>query len=610
MATIVIKTRIIKIGKHENLIHAGINHHEFIFREADFGYPKGLGYNIISLTSWLYNEDPLMHLKFEKTFTNIKQKAYSNFFENLINEYFLKNKQKTLLILNPKKNLLKEKELILNKKLSDIKNNLSDSEIEEITKKNIELKKYQSIKDDAYHKNTIPCLSLDDIKKDAEHLLLEEIIEQNVKILYHPVFTNGIAYLNLFFNVKVIKQEKIQYISLLTEILGKINTKKQSYSNLSNMINIYTGGIEFYNEIFISKDDDNQYNPYLVVESKALIQNIPVLIDLIIEIINDSIFNNKKRMKELISEAISSIEISMMSQGSSYAKKRLYSYYSQAGMYDEITDGISYYEFIKKVESMLDKDFNSLCEILSDIAKKIFNKNNFLISITIDKNDYINFQNKISTLLNSFPDNKQRIYEYNFKTEKLNEGILSSSLVQYVVKGNNYKKFGFNYSGKLQVLRTIIGLDYLWNKIRVLGGAYGSFIEFERNGRFNIGSYRDPNLKETIDAFTNIYKYLKNLNLSEKEIIKYIIGTIKRYDRDLTPKQKGERSTDLYLSGITYDFLQHEREEILNTKFIDIKNMIELFKKINEENFICVFGNENKIQKENDLFLNLKKIFD
>jgi len=200
--------------------------------------------------------------------------------------------------------------------------------------------------------------------------------------------------------------------------------------------------------------------------------------------------------------------------------------------------------------------------------------------------------------------------EYKFEFLTKNEGLLTSSKVQYVAKAYNFRKLGYDYTGSLEVLRTIISLDYLWNRVRVTGGAYGAMVGFNRNGNMYFTSYRDPNLINTLKVYDEAYKYLKDFTCNEREMRKYIIGTISKMDTPLTPSMKGQLATARYISKVSHEDLQKERDEVLSTKEEDIRELSDLVKDVMDKNNLSVLGNERTIKTSGkEVFKNFVEVF-
>jgi len=232
-----------------------------------------------------------------------------------------------------------------------------------------------------------------------------------------------------------------------------------------------------------------------------------------------------------------------------------------------------------------------------------------LVSITSEESDFQTILEEVISLIEILPNDKLQKHEYSFDFGKKNEGLLTSGKVQYVAKGYNFKDLGYEYSGHMQVLKTIVSLDYLWNKIRVAGGAYGSLANFSKNGNLLLSSYRDPNLEETLSVYDNMFKYIEDFNADEREMRKYIIGTISNMDIPLSPFMKGNRATTNYISGTTLSERQIERNQILSTTVDDIKKYSTLLTDAMKENYLCVLGNEDKIRENKTQFNNLVKVF-
>ena len=598
-------------GIDKKLVEASLNIKEFQLREADYrGYPKGLIYGMKSMDSWLYGEKPWIHLNYEKVLDKIKSELDNNYFEKLIDKYILKNNHKSMVIVKPEKGLEEKKEKALKEKLGNFKKKLSDSELEKIIQDTQKLKKRQESGDSKEDLMKIPLLSISDIDPKAKRLKLEEKEEDKVKVLFYPTFTNGIYYLNLYFDSNTVKEELIPYISLLSAVLGKVSTENCYYEELAKEINIYTGGIGYSAQSFGENGNSHKFYPKFVVRSKVLVDNLPKLISILNDVINHTKFEEKKRLREIIQETKSRIEMAIFERGHVVAANHVSSYFSPISKYEDMLSGLEFYKFISDLEKNFDSKSEEISKKLEEVSNNIFNKNNLTVNITCDEKDYGNFKSASKDLFHELKDNEICKVEYNFDLKPKNEGLMTSSKVQYVAKAYNYIDLGYSYSGSLQVLRSIANYEYLWNQVRVQGGAYGSFASFQRNGNMFFTSYRDPNLKHTVEVYDNASKFFANFKADSRQMTKYIIGTISDLDFPLSPSMKGERAAENYIRHISYDDLQKEREEILSTKPEDIAGFAELISSVMNKNNVCVLGNEQKIKENKDIFNNMVSLFE
>jgi len=597
-------------GLDTELIEAAINHKEFELREAEEnGYPKGLLYDMTLMETWLHDGHPLDRLAFEEPLSNIKKNYKSRYFENLIEEMLIKNNHRSLFILKPSNTLAEEQEKKIAEKLAKIKQGLNDKELEKIINQTKKLKDRQNAQDSPEALKSIPLLKREDINKKAE--TIEQIVEKHddVIILKHPLKTNGITYLNVFFDTSSVPVDNIPYISLLAGYLGKLSTEKHSYSELANWINSKTGGIMIETRSFEKDMDDYKFTPRLIIKGKAISDKTETLSEIINEIILFTKFDEKSRMLEVIREIKSRLDMQINSNGHIMASRRLESYFSPQGAYNELLGGISYYHFISALEKNFENNFDEIADRIKQTAYLIFNKNHAIMSITAEKKDVDASRNVFDIIFKNIENTHNRIEDITFNVQNLNEGLLTPSQIQYVAQGYNINRKGYKYSGKLEVLGTVVRLDYLWNKVRVQGGAYGSMMKISRNGNLVFVSYRDPNLSETLEAYKGIPSYLKGFEADDRELTKYIIGTISNLDRHLTPEQKGETAATRYISGISDSDIQKERDEVLSITVSDIKGHEKMMEDILSENRICVLGGEAKIRSEKDKFDQLIEVF-
>ncbi|MGL4791495.1 MAG: hypothetical protein ACRCW1_08815, partial [Anaerotignaceae bacterium] len=186
--------------------------------------------------------------------------------------------------------------------------------------------------------------------------------------------------------------------------------------------------------------------------------------------------------------------------------------------------------------------------------------------------------------------------------------ISTGAKIVYNTKVANYKDIGFEYSGKLMVLKNIINTQYLWNEVRVQGGAYGCGCNFTRSGQVYTYSYRDPNISATYDRFNEISSFLKNISLGEREITQHTLGAINVLDKPKSKSEAFEMAIMRYMHGITETMVQMERDEILSVTEADIKAYSELFDKAMEKGIMCTFGSELKIVENKELFNEIKRI--
>jgi len=294
--------------------------------------------------------------------------------------------------------------------------------------------------------------------------------------------------------------------------------------------------------------------------------------------------------------------------GLNYARTRISSYLTQSGMFSELSGGLDYYRFLTDLTVNFDKKYPEISRNLAETAAMLFNRKNMVASVTCSPAELPLFLDEISREAQFIPEGNGEVRKWEFDNNKGNEALLSASKVQYVVKGYNFKKLGYDWNGKLSVLNQVISTDWLQNRIRVIGGAYGGFSSFTPYGGAYFMSYRDPNLKETLQNYDSTSVYLEKFSADQLAMTRYIIGTIAKIDQPKTASMKGRSAMQYYFEKTTPEMLDKERQEILSTTAEDIRGMKKMVADILKQNVWCVYGNESKIMENKDLFRELISI--
>ena len=590
-------------GINRKSLLAGMNYFEFKYREADYGSaPKGLMYGLQCLDSWLYDGDPMTHLCYQETFDFLKKEVENGYFEQLIKDYLLDNPFEAVIVVAPEKNLTAKEDEKLAKKLADYKASLSEEELEKLVKATRELKEYQDTPSTPEILAKIPLLTREDIDKKAETFFWTEKEEDGIKVLHHNFFTSGIGYLKVLFNTSVLPQEDLPYAGLLKSVLGSISTEHYSYSDLTSEIHLNSGGMDFSVTSYANLQDAEQFTGAFVASIRVLYDKLDFGFTMLEEILNHSVFTDEKHLGEVIQETRSRARMKLENAGHSTAVSRATSYFSATAYYNELTGGTAYYHFLEQLEKDYPAKKQEIIAKLQEVSRKLFTRSNMLVNYTADENGYEKLPETLKLLSAKLPEGSREMYAFTHPVKNVNEGLKTSAQVDYVARCGNFRDAGLAYTGALKILQVILSYDYLWLNIRVKGGAYGCMSGFGRSGEGYLVSYRDPNLKETNEIYEGIPAYLEQFDPDERDMTKYVIGTISNLDAPLTPSVKGSRGLSAYLSGVTEEMMQTERDQVLQATKEDIRALAAHVRAVLQTGSFCVVGNEEKIEANRAMF--------
>ena len=581
---------------------AGImNRMEFSLREGNTPQ-KGLYYNTQALSTWFWANDPFGGLEYEKTLTALKTGIASGYLEALITSEFLNNPHALLFTLNPQPGLERENDNRTSAELAAYKASLSVEEVEDWVEHTSMLIDYQKEADTPEALATIPMLDLADIEPKADWYIAQAHSTSRIPYLHYNMFTNDISYSNFYFDLRVLKEEQLPYAAFLAVLLGSVGTETYTFGELDNALDTHLGGFSTYLTHFLENRDDKLLVPKFVVSTKTLSPEQHKAFEFSDEILNHTLLGDRERIKDVLIRHHSRLSANVKRDGLGYARTRLFSYTTNAGMFDELTGGLEYYWFISDLVNNFDSRQDDLFKELQLVSSQLFTRKNLVASTTCANDAIPLFKRELKKFSKSFKSEKIVYNEWVLRSSAKNEGLMAASKVQYVLQGSDFKQLGYMWDGKIRVLNQIISREWLKNQVRVIGGAYGGFARFSPTGQFYFGSYRDPNLASTLENYARTPAFLKTFDIDNLEMTRFIIGTIGGMDDPQTPSQRGSSASARYFTKMTKETLQQERDAVLSTTVNDIKSYEAMISDIINKSPICVYGNEDKLKENQALF--------
>jgi len=588
-------------GIDKAAIEGKLNRMEFRLREGSDAQ-KGLTNIFNSLAAWMFSQDPFLGLEWEKPLAEVKKSLSTKYLEEKIKSGFLNNPHMLLLTLKPQPGLEKEINAKIASDLAEYKSKLTPAQIDTIVKQTNQLMEFQKREDSPEALATIPALKLQDVNpKAAWYSILEKKVD-NTNVLHYEDFTNNIVYTRLLFDLKALPAESIPYAALLSEVIGAMSTEKYTFGQLDQAMNIHTGGMSTFVDSWLENNDDAKLLPKFVFDSKSMNNKTGKVFELIAEMINKTKYNDKERLKSVLSRLQSRLDNRAKQNGYGYAYTRAASYYSNRGYFNELIGGFEFYWFVNDLIKNFDKNSDQIIANLEKTSKLLFSSKNMMAFTTCSKDDYNSFATELTSFVKNISSTQPTYQNWTFNLAKKNEGFLSASKVQYVIKSYNFKKLGYKWDGRLLVLNSILSSDWLQTRIRVMGGAYGGFSGFSADGDMYFASYRDPNLKETLENYNATPEFLKTFKADDATMLKYIIGTIGELDNPLTTAEEGKLALSRYLRKRTAEEVQNERTAVLSTTVADIQNTATMISDFLKQNSYCVYGNKEKIESQKALF--------
>ena len=569
-------------GFNVDSVRAVLNRYEFELREVEFSYgdyPRGLKMIDKILTFSLYNRGFADSLFFEKALKQLRSNIDqdSNYLTNRVKELFVANNFKVTTKFLADKDFLTNKDKIEKERLAELKNNISESELNQVLETQSLLSNWQQTPDSTEALSTIPVINIEDIDSMTDANLGHLI---NSHLIYTKLTDNGIIYLDLSFDLRELGLNDFSLLPSLISLFGKLRTLKYTDLEVQNLLGIYTGGLSL--SLIIDKDYNGELVQKILVKTKCLEENLSLVLPLINEIILNTQFDSPEsliKIKQIITENKSIISNSLASRGHATIITYLM---ANLGIDLYLKNQITGYTQSKALEQILEsleKDSKRIIEKLILLQKDIFNRENIIFAF--GNNQIDPYLESVESFINSFPQINPKKTERNLLLVPESGDLLLDTQVNYVasiykinqIEGDVWFKGSF--LGVINYLR----MDYLWNKVRIQGGAYGCMVAVKPlSGIFGLVSYRDPNLEATYQIYETIIGELENLDISKDHLDKLIIGAFGDLDQKFTNDEINTRELMRVIQGETSLIRQKIRDELFQTTLEDFKALATILK--------------------------------
>jgi len=604
-----------KNGFEQSAIAASLNTIEFDLREFNTGsFPRGLSLMLGSVSNWIYDFDPTEEFHFESSLTEIKEDLKSGIpvFQNLLRKLIVENGHRVTVEMKPSLSYSKELDDQEKLTLEKAKSKMSPEKINNEIKQTQKLKELQAAEDSLEAKGSIPSLNLSDLERNIKKVPIDIYNWNDVKIVKHALPTSGIIYADIGFDFTSIPLSEYPLLGLFSKMILETGTNEMSQVELTRHISTQTGGIYCSNILGtkLGKDGnipiEEEIIGYLFIRGKAVSDKSSEMMNIIKMIANDSKLDAQQRAIEILKESKARFESSIIGSGHSFAATRINSRYTLEAYLNEISGGVSSIQNINEFLKMAQDDWPFLHSRLQNIRKMLIKKENLIINLTGDLNVLKDAEKPIQEFIASFPvisdvSIQRALWKNEINLLPIeNEGFAVQTQVNYVGKGGRLFMPGEIVPGSHQVVSRYLRNGYLWDNVRVMGGAYGGFCIFDPfNGMFSFVSYRDPNISKTISIYDKCADYLTSLNIPKEELELSIIGAVGDMDSPQSSDQKGFTSLKRHLIGMSDEDRQRIRNEILSTNTQDFLSFGNRLQEFNKHSRCAVIGSQNSLSEAN-----------
>ena len=578
-------------GIARELLEASLAQAEFELRERDFAFfTEGIAFSTLALKSWLYDDERACEmLHYEDAIAHMKEGLDSGYFERLLDEVICNTTHcAEVELICGEEGAAAEEAAELAEKLAA----LSEDDICKIEADVAELREVQERPDSPDDIARLPLLELSDIGEATPEPAQAEV-EAPWPLLRHEIDANGIDYIYYYFGLDCLAWDELPYVRVLCDVLGKLATERHSAPELDVLCELKLGSLSFFPETYATHATLDTAIPKLTVGVACLAENVADAAQLPSEIWATSDFSDGGRIRDTLLQRKISMEQGFMGSGHAAAMARVCAGYKRSALVDQKIDGVEEYLFLRDLLDNFDERLPELQDTLRNLAQRIFSADNLHVSFTGTEAELASWLKAAGDLCLSQTSGEAKLCIPD--TVSHNEAFVVPGDVVFVAEGAPAPKGDFTYDGSWVVASRAITYDYLWNEVRVKGGAYGCGFRTKSDSLLTLYSYRDPAVDPTVERFDATGEWLSSWQPTDEEFRGYQIASVSGFDAPQKARAIARRQDSARFSSRPEGWRQTLRQGVLEATPSSVHALASQLKKLNEARSICVFGSKELI---------------
>lgn len=583
--------RLVREGLDRQRIRATLDNMEFHARQRDYDrMPQGLVLGFQVMESWLYGGDPAARLSVGDLYGRLRSRCEEGWFEALLERVVLKNPHRCRVVMRPSHTLGQERREAEGRRLAAARSAWSEADAAAVRQNQARIDAWQSAPDTPEQLATIPMLRLDQIPAQPQRLPLEEAEAGGLPVLLHTMPTGGITYLNLYFDMTDLDGERISEASLLAQLLGNLETGGRPMEELQREIRSRFGSLSFSVESYGRRGAPDKCRTFLCAGCSVLDGKLESALELLAEVLAGTKLNDARRVSDFLAQLRSALTESLVQNGHLTGRTRVMARACAEGAVRELAGGVSFYRWLTGLEKAFAERFPQLAQRLAELAQSLFCRARLTLSVTGSRPDAAQ---TAARLLSRLPEGTPAAAQTVRPWPKKREGITAPTDVAYA---SLCGPASCAVRGGAQAAGRAVSLAYLWNAVRVQGGAYGVGMTLWENAALaSFYSYRDPTPARTLGCFRAAGDFLRGAG--DLDLTGMIIGAVSASDPLLTPRRRGKAADAHHWQGTSYEDLCRTRRETLAAGREDLERLAAELDGMEAAASVCVLGSKKQLEE-------------
>ena len=562
--------RLVEEGIPSELLEAAFHQVEFAGREIVPPFPIML--LIRANPTWYFGADPKAGLSFGALVEEARARwaREPRLFEGLVRHWLLDNPHRLRLTVRPSTSLAAEEEARFEAAMAARKASMSEADVRRVIDEARALREAQERGDPPEALATLPMLAPGDVPRRVRTVPSHRADAAGVAVYEHEVFSNGVGYVGLAFDTRDLGDEWAPWLPLLARATTGMGAAGLTYEQMATRIAARTGGIHAAPAAGSHVRSGERFEQ-LLVDGKALARHAPELFAVLGDLLTAPDPSDAKRLRDLVLEGASRLTSQLVPAGHMFAYLRAAAALDVPAWRREQWNGATQVRFMNELAASGAVD--EAMDRVRRLQELLFTRARLTVSLAGDAEVLAALREHVAPFVQALPAGEPPApADAGAPGVGRASGVVIPAQVNYVGQVLRVPTIVHPAAPALALLSEVLSNDYLYQKLRVQGGAYGGFCSYAHdNGLLPMLSYRDPHLTETLDVYAGAVDFLRGDGLTEDTVAASRLGAIGSFDAVLSPAQQLGAARSWRFFGVTDEDRLHFRDGLLSMTAAEIR---------------------------------------
>ncbi len=573
------------------------------YQEVASMFPLRMLYRVIE--AWIYEKDSGTFLRMGESLAAVQRRWQENpaIFNELIREQLIDNPHRLLSVLSPDAEMQAKIDAESAARTRGIRAQLTDGQVAQLAAEAAELERLNGQPNSPEALAKLPQLKVSELPEKPRHIPTTVEKVHGRDLLHNDVFSNGVNYLVLNFDLAGLPQHLWQHLPRYAEAISKLGAADMNYEQMAQRKSAVTGGIGCTPGFGTHALDGSRLLQHLRFHLKVLDGKMDAALDVLRDLVFSVNPRDTERLRDVLTQSVAEYRTEMILDGASTAIHHAARGLSSGAHLSEIVFGLPQLHGSEKLLSGFDELNTELMRHIEQIRDFLLSPGRVTASFTGSDAAFDATRACLGEWLSAMKAEAIAAEPVAFQpfVTPPREGLAGPIQIAHCAQVMPAPHYSHPDSTLLSIGAHIIRLDYIMSEIRFKGNAYGAWFTYSPlEAHLYQASYRDPHVARTLNVFAETVDYVKQVKWTQTDIDRAIIATAKSGEKPIRPSGAASGALSQHLTGQTREMREERYAQLRRATPAEVKRaLLQLLEENRDKAAVCVVSSREKLAAAN-----------